>query len=96
MDEQLVRDVLVLSSVVQVKDAWVRMNGWEQFVLPDAAPSNVESSAPQNQVYEGGLPHQGADSLNQDTAREADMGADIADHDDDSDEDVVFVMHHEN
>ncbi|KAF8956310.1 hypothetical protein BDZ97DRAFT_1671806 [Flammula alnicola] len=42
MDAQLVRDVLTLSSLVQVRGNMVRMGGWERFVLPDAAPSAVE------------------------------------------------------
>lgn len=42
LDVQLVRDVLTLSSLVQVRGNMVRMGGWEPFVLPDAAPSTVE------------------------------------------------------
>jgi len=42
MDVQLVRDVLALSSLVQVRGNMVRMGGWERYVLPDAAPSKVE------------------------------------------------------
>ncbi|KAF9530045.1 hypothetical protein CPB83DRAFT_763940 [Crepidotus variabilis] len=42
MDVQLVKDVLTLSSIVQVRGNMVRMGGWEQYVLPDAKPSNVE------------------------------------------------------
>ena len=46
-DVHLVRDVLVLSSIAQVysteRGDWVRMLGWEQFVLPDAPLSTVES-----------------------------------------------------
>ncbi|KAJ3513149.1 hypothetical protein NLJ89_g3116 [Agrocybe chaxingu] len=42
MDAQLVRDVLTLSSMVQVHENMVRMGAWESFVLPDAAPSTVE------------------------------------------------------
>lgn len=42
MDIQLVRDVLILSNMVQVKGESVRMGGWEQFVLPNATPSTVE------------------------------------------------------
>ncbi|KAF8067638.1 winged helix DNA-binding domain-containing protein [Lyophyllum atratum] len=42
IDAQLVRDVLLLSSVVEVKGEWVRMVSWEQFVLPDAMPSKIE------------------------------------------------------
>jgi len=39
---QLVREVLTLSSVVQVCGGMVRMNGWESFVLPGAPVSEVE------------------------------------------------------
>ncbi|KAF8178429.1 hypothetical protein BJ912DRAFT_856244 [Pholiota molesta] len=42
MDVQFVKDVLTLSSLVQVRGSMVRMGGWERFVLPDAAPSSVE------------------------------------------------------
>ena len=44
VDERLVKDVLILSSIVDVKDDWVRMGGnqWRQFVLPDAPASTVE------------------------------------------------------
>jgi len=43
MDVRLVKDVLILSSIVEVKNDWVRMGGnqWEQFVLPDAPASTV-------------------------------------------------------
>lgn len=40
-DLNLVKEVLYLSSMVQVRDEWVRMGGWERFVLPDAAESIV-------------------------------------------------------
>lgn len=43
MDMQLVTDVLTLSSMVQVRDDWVRMGGWENFVLPDAPPSRLQN-----------------------------------------------------
>jgi la-related protein 1 len=43
MDVHLVRDVLLLSSMVEVRGDWVRMNGWEQFVLPNASASEVET-----------------------------------------------------
>ena len=45
MDEQIVKDVLGLSKVVEVLHDHVRMVGWEQFTLPDAAPSTVEGSS---------------------------------------------------
>lgn len=46
-DEQLVRDVLSLSSLIEVRNDHVRMsNGqWHQFVLPNAPESTVESEA---------------------------------------------------
>ena len=43
-DTQLVKDVLTLSTVCQVKGEWVRMNEWRQFVLPTARESIVEES----------------------------------------------------
>jgi la-related protein 1 len=42
-DYQLVREVLMLSTMVQVREHHVRMGGWERFVLPDAPKSVVES-----------------------------------------------------
>src|SRR5437879_4930990 len=42
MDAQLVREVLALSTLVQVRGNMVRMGGWERYVLPDASPSTVE------------------------------------------------------
>jgi la-related protein 1 len=42
IDAQLVREVLTLSSLVQVRGNMVRMGGWERYVLPDASPSTVE------------------------------------------------------
>ena len=43
-DPQLVRDVLALSQIVEMRDDHVRMAGgeWAQFVLPDAPVSTVE------------------------------------------------------
>ncbi|KAF6757700.1 hypothetical protein DFP72DRAFT_808690 [Ephemerocybe angulata] len=41
VDANIVREVLYLSSILQVRDDWVRMGGWEQFVLPDAEESVV-------------------------------------------------------
>lgn len=44
LDPQLVRDVLALSSIVELSDDCVRMGGgeWRRFVLPDAPTSTVE------------------------------------------------------
>lgn len=46
LDPQLVRDVLALSQIVEMRDDCVRLSGgeWAQFVLPDAPMSNVEGS----------------------------------------------------
>lgn len=43
-DPQVVRDVLALSQIVEMRDDCVRMGGgeWAQFVLPDAPVSIVE------------------------------------------------------
>ncbi|KAI0305140.1 hypothetical protein B0F90DRAFT_1160241 [Multifurca ochricompacta] len=44
LDPQLVRDVLALSSIVELRDDFVRMGagGWTRFILPDAPVSTVE------------------------------------------------------
>lgn len=42
-DLQLVKDVLILSSLVEVKGDWVRPYKWARYLLPDAAPSIVDS-----------------------------------------------------
>lgn len=47
VDLQVVKEVLMLSSVVEVRDEWVRMVGWERFVLPDAPASTVEEGPAQ-------------------------------------------------
>ncbi|KAI0336795.1 hypothetical protein GY45DRAFT_1377368 [Cubamyces sp. BRFM 1775] len=41
-DPQLVTDVLVLSSLVEVRDGYVRTHQWRQYVLPAAQKSRVE------------------------------------------------------
>jgi len=41
-DVQLVKDVLGLSTLVEVKNEWVRSLQWEKYKLPDAAPSAVD------------------------------------------------------
>lgn len=41
VDMNLVREMLYLSSMVQIRDDWVRMGGWERFVLPSAEESVV-------------------------------------------------------
>jgi la-related protein 1 len=77
VDAQLVRDVLTLSTLVEVRDEWVRMNGWEQFVLPDAPPSKVEP--PSDFGAQGGRHGEEERYLE-------------VEGEDDDEEDVVFVM----
>ena len=43
LDPQLVRDVLTLSSLVEVREDWVRMHRWRNYVLPDAPPSLLDA-----------------------------------------------------
>jgi la-related protein 1 len=47
LEPQLVREVLALSQVVEMRDDCVRMGGgeWVQFVLPDAPVSTVEAGS---------------------------------------------------
>ncbi|TFK67572.1 winged helix DNA-binding domain-containing protein [Pluteus cervinus] len=42
VDMQLIRDVLGLSTEVEVKGDWVRTKDWAQYILPDAAKSTIE------------------------------------------------------
>ncbi len=52
----------MFSSLVQVKEHFVRMGGWEQFVLPDAPKSTVESEEEDYSSYipqANPLPHHG-------------------------------------
>lgn len=89
VDVQLVRDVLTLSSLLQVKDPWVRMIGWEQFVLPDAAPSTVglfELPASQHETaYDRA-------EAGPDTSRVDDRSQGEEDEDEDEEDEVVFIM----
>jgi len=47
LDPQLVREVLALSQIVEMRDDCVRMGGgeWAQFVLADAPVSTVEGAS---------------------------------------------------
>lgn len=86
-DVQVVRDVLTLSSMVEVRDDWVRPISWQQFVFPDAVKSTVEifEDPHQNHAVEGqgGLTRH--ESENGDFEAE---GEEIEEEEDD----VVFVM----
>ncbi|KAF8709753.1 hypothetical protein AX14_013481 [Amanita brunnescens Koide BX004] len=79
-DYQCVKDVLAISTVLAVREDWVRMHGWESFVLPNAPQSRIEQdggSAPEATV-------------------EAPTRSDEADRADDAEEEeeeeVVFVI----
>lgn len=45
-DHQLVKDVLTLSSLVEVRGDWVRTRLWKRYTLPNAPESTVEPGAP--------------------------------------------------
>jgi la-related protein 1 len=86
MDPRLVKDVLILSNIVEVKDDWVRMGGnqWQQFVLPDAPKSIVESLGAEHTL----APAYDERRIDGD-ADNAEVEGEVEDEDDD---DVVFVM----
>ncbi|EMD34797.1 hypothetical protein CERSUDRAFT_116981 [Gelatoporia subvermispora B] len=82
----VVRDVLTLSSIVEVRDGWVRMRQWEQFVLPNAPPSSVEAGAsPPADSHASGTIPSGGDSGSAGSSHEGEG-------EDEEEEDVVFVM----
>lgn len=68
-DVQLVKDVLYLSSLVQVRGNMVRMGGWEPFVLPDAASSAVEEQ-PLPYPYQNLTNYYYSENATADTGRE--------------------------
>lgn len=82
-DVQLVTDVLALSSMVEVRNVHVRTLQWQQFVLPTAAPSQVEDDggmSPQDPPTHT-PPGEGHLEMNQNP-----------DGEDEDEEDVVFVL----
>jgi la-related protein 1 len=86
MDARLVKDVLILSNIVEVQDDWVRMGGnqWQQFVLPDAPPSTLETP---------GSEHMSAPAHEERRIEgDADSTEVEGDVDEEDDDDVVFVM----
>ncbi|KAJ8472571.1 hypothetical protein ONZ45_g16610 [Pleurotus djamor] len=80
-DINLVRDVLILSSIVEVREDWVRMRDWEQFVLPGATPSLIEAAEPLAQPAKSSS-H--IHDVHDDNEGDVD--------DEDEEEDVVFVI----
>jgi la-related protein 1 len=82
MDVRLVKDVLSLSSIAEVKGDCVRMGGgqWQQFVLPDAPTSTVELMNAQHGSSERRVEGDG------DSAEVEGEG------EDEDEDDIVFVM----
>ena len=80
LDYQFVKDVLSISTVLAIRDDWVRMQGWESFVLPNAPQSKIEQegeSAPEATIQ--------APTRSDEADRTEDAEAE-------EEEDVVFVM----
>ena len=80
----LVKEVLILSSQVEVNGDWVRMRDWEQYVLPDAEGTTPKSHHTPSQPSSGNT--LAADDVEvADTETEADAA-------EDEEEEVVFVL----
>lgn len=105
MDIRLVKDILTISTIVEVLDKWVRMGGnqWEQFVLPSALPSTVErqleldgsslSEQPSEQYHVAIRDGANADDDGDGCADvDADAESFDAEGEDEDEDDVVFVM----
>lgn len=92
MDMQLIRDVLGLSTEVEVIGDWVRTKDWAQFVLPDAAKSTIEPE--RNGIDDSSSSTGGVYPIVRDSSHgiHGRSGAEGDDDDDDEEEDVVFVM----
>src|ERR1700721_3905589 len=93
VDPSLVREVLVLSTVVEVRDDWVRMAGWEQFVLPNSAKSEVEGVVVYEQPDEGAGSNPAVEENAAVASRDENENDD--DGEDEEDEEVVFGMERE-
>ncbi|EPQ53448.1 hypothetical protein GLOTRDRAFT_139687 [Gloeophyllum trabeum ATCC 11539] len=93
VDIDLVKDVLSLSSAVELRDDWVRMGGdqWKQFVLPGAAKSHFESDAAPGQAEAPS--HSSAEhNPSSSTSSPEDMKSADIEAEEEEEEDVVFVM----
>ncbi|KAH8097043.1 hypothetical protein BXZ70DRAFT_1009366 [Cristinia sonorae] len=87
-DLQLVRDVLTLSHIVEVREDSVRVHSWQQYVLPDATPSAVEEDI----TYQS-YAHPEFEEAVSTTSDGAEESASHDDGEEDiSEEEVVFVM----
>jgi len=83
-DPQMVRDVLALSSIVELYDDCVRMGGgeWRRFVLPDAPASTVE--------VEGGTEAEGEVDRGHDDHEHVEEYADV--DEEEEEEEIEIVM----
>lgn len=84
-DPHLVKDVLTLSKQVEVRDDYVRMLQWAQFLLPIAPQSVVEDVDPQD----GGAP---GEASAEPTLVHEDGAVTEHDEGEEEEEDVVFVL----
>ena len=84
-DLHTVKDVLILSKQVEVRDDHVRMLQWAQFVLPTAPRSVIEVTDPQ----EGGPP---GEAPAEPTLVHEDSTVTEHDEVEEEEEDVVFVL----
>lgn len=101
VDIQLVKDVLMLSSIVEVLDNSVRMGGnqWVPFVLPDAHPSAVErqtdsegSMMQESFAMDGEARADGAVEGPTEAEVDVDVESIGVEGEEDEEDDVVFVM----
>lgn len=90
---QLVRDVLSLSSIVEMRENYVRLRNeqWKNYVLPDAATSPFEDESDSAHKINAG--HASGDNVVGDNERQHQDDSGDGDKEEDEDEDdVVFVM----
>ncbi|KAJ6631191.1 hypothetical protein B0H10DRAFT_1773417 [Mycena sp. CBHHK59/15] len=81
-DVNLVRDVLGLSDYAEIRGDWVRSTeGWEQFVLPSARPSVVDTETPYSLLLQSDKAGVGTEPEH-----------DAEELEEEDEEDVVFVM----
>ncbi|KAI0360522.1 hypothetical protein OH77DRAFT_692424 [Trametes cingulata] len=94
MDPQLVTDVLTLSSLVEVRDGYVRMRQWQQFVLPTAHKSRVEPDDGSQPTADPSAATASQDGAEHRQAAEGEHHTAQQNHDGDEDEeeDVEFVL----
>ena len=79
-ETHLVVEVLGLSSLVEVRDMYVRPHQWAQFILPTAPPSLIEGA--EGQVLDPPVAPSEA----------APQGTAVQNQEEDEEEDVVFVL----